>query len=222
MTASIDRAARLAEILADPNFEPELLRRSLAGDPFELAETTGRIGGQLPDHQPKLVGLGIRDEKAPLMPNRTNSLQSAGPGRPEIPLPGRLARVKVRMRSDGLIVKTRYSCNWCGPCLRWWRYTKRHKYEWGTSGKPEQTIVVVCHGLADDDVASAAVISIGRAGKGPRFVSLARNPLTYHWGCPGGVCQPAAGQRLPQHRTRAGTGWPGMHRRNAAGQRRRD
>ena len=27
MTTSVDLAARLAEILADPNFEPELLRR---------------------------------------------------------------------------------------------------------------------------------------------------------------------------------------------------
>ena len=80
MTASIDPAARLAEILADPNFEPELLRRSLAGDPFELAETTGRIGGQLPDHQPKLVGLGIRDEKPPYaQPNQFPTIRRSGP-----------------------------------------------------------------------------------------------------------------------------------------------
>ena len=179
MTASIDLAARLAEILADPNFEPELLRRSLAEDPFELAERTGRIGGQIPDHQQKLVGLGIRGTEPPLCPT------APIPYNPPVRADRKYlclvdSRVKVRMRSDGLIVKTRYSCNWCGPCLRWWRYTKRHKYEWGTSGKPEQTIVVVS-GLADDDVASAAVISIGRAGKGPRFVSLVRNPQTYHW-----------------------------------------
>ena len=42
MTAHSERGDELlAEILADPNFEPELLRRSLAGDPFELAETHG-------------------------------------------------------------------------------------------------------------------------------------------------------------------------------------
>ena len=89
-------------------------------------------------------------------------------------------KAKRRIRSDGQQVKTMYSCRKCGPCLRWWRLRKRHKYEWAISGQPAQTAVIVS-GLADDDVASDAAIAVGRAGDGQRLVSLVRNPLTYYW-----------------------------------------
>ena len=42
MTAAVDLSARLAEILADPSFEPELLARALADiddTPRTLAES---------------------------------------------------------------------------------------------------------------------------------------------------------------------------------------
>ena len=176
MVSLIDAA--VARII-DQMESPEMAGLADISAAWRKAVLDGRTSGQLPDHQPKLVGLGIRDEKPPLCP--TEPIPYNPPVRADRKYLCLVdSRVKVRMRSDGLIVKTRYSCNWCGPCLRWWRYCKRHKYEWGTSGKPEQTIVIVS-GLADDDVASAVITSIGRAGKGPRFVSLVRNPRTYHW-----------------------------------------
>ena len=172
-------AARLAEILADPNFEPELLRRSLAEDPFELAERTGRIGGQPDTENQENGAVGAKGVFSPLAPTAPNVyIKPVRAAREHLCLVDISA--KRRNRSDGDQTRTLYSCRKCGPCIQWWRFCKRHKYEWGISGKPEQT-VIVCHGLPDDDTASAAAIAVGRAGDGQRLVSLVRNKLTYHW-----------------------------------------
>ena len=126
----------------------------------------------------KMVRFGIGAENTPLCPTEPKVYIAPVRTREYYCLID--TSVKVRMRSDGQTVKTRYACGKCGPCLRWWRFRKRHLWEWGTSAKPEQTIITVS-GLADDDLASAAAIAVGRAGDGQRFVSLIRNPLTYHW-----------------------------------------
>ena len=128
---------RIAQLAADrPPDTPEALLR------IALAEQQAV--------QPKLVGLGIRDEKPPLCP--TEPIPYNPPVRADRKYLCLVdSRVKVRMRSDGLIVKTRYSCNWCGPCLRWWRYTasatstngapaaSRSKPSWSFPGWPMMT-----------------------------------------------------------------------------------
>ena len=176
MTTSVDLAARLAEILADPNFEPELLRRSLAEDPFELAETTGRIGGESTPYA-KNGAVWHRGSETPLCHTAPKVYNAPGWVGPYCSTD---TNVKRRERSDAQSMQTRFNCSDCDPCLANWQYRKRHRYEWETSGKPEQTIVAVS-GLADDDAASVAAIAIGRAGDGDRSVFLVRNPLTYHW-----------------------------------------
>ena len=139
---------------------------------FELGLETGLIGGQTK----KMVRLGIRDDTyiSPTEPKSYNPPSWSGA------YCLRDDTVRVRLRSDVQIVKTCFNCGDCGPCVVQWRYRKRHRYEWGITGKPEQTVVIVSE-LDDDGVAADAAIAIGRAGDGRRVVFLARNPSTYYW-----------------------------------------
>ena len=136
---------------------------------------TGRTPGK-PENQ-ELVGMGIRDENTPICPSAPKVYIAPGWVGPFCLID---SNVKRRQRSDSQQVQTCFNCGDCGPCLTNWQYRKRHKYEWLTSGQPEQTIVVVS-GLFDDDLASVAAIAIGRAGDADRSVFLVLNKLTYHW-----------------------------------------
>ena len=142
----------------------------------QMLRQTGRIGRPEPPKQ-EMVRRGIRDSEAPIYPAAPKVYVAPGWVGPYCLID---TNVKRRQRSDSQQVQTGFNCGDCGPCLANWQYRKRHKYEWLTSGKPEQTIVIVS-GLIDDDVASAAAIAIGRAGDADRSVFLVRNPLTYHW-----------------------------------------
>ena len=157
--------------------DPEYVRTLGLPPAFADAETTGRIGGQPDTEIPENGAVGHRAPETPLCPTAPKVYIPPGWVGPFCLID---TNVKRRQRSDAQTVQTRFSCGTCAPCLANWRYRKRHRFEWETSGKPEQTIVIVS-GLIDDDVASAANISIGNSGKGHRSVFLIRNPLTYHW-----------------------------------------
>ena len=117
--------------------------------------------------------------------------------------------LKLRLRSDLQPVRTRFACKDCVECVGYWRYCKRHRYEWGIDGKPLQTVVTVS-GLADDNVASNVAVAIGRAAHGQRVVFLYRDGATFLWVGRRGICGCSVRTGCHEYRTWSGQVWPGM------------
>ena len=201
MTISI--AERVAQLLADPTFEPELKRMAAPPSPpvETWADRAARLGytdGKPADAPRKPANVDFRDsvnttaelKNGSVGDRSTGSLQEPlSPTEPNIytrPLRPREYRcendrnLKLRLRSDLQPVRTRFACKDCVECVGYWRYCKRHRYEWGIDGKPLQTVVTVS-GLADDNVASNVAVAIGRAAHGQRVVFLYRDAATFRW-----------------------------------------
>ena len=130
MTAAVDLSARLAEILADPSFEPELLARALADiddTPRTLAESDERLARR----KQRRADMGIAPiKRAPLkMPPRADRFDCLAFG----------ASCRHTLMVDGTGIATPLPCGKCEPDREWRVFLKMVRYRHRVDG--DQTIL---------------------------------------------------------------------------------
>ena len=134
MTAGVDLSARLAEILADPDFEPELLARAVADTsdlPHNRAETDERLARRLR----RKADMGIVGERKlpPLVkPPRADRFDCLAFG----------ASCRHTLLSEGSNMATPLPCGKCEPDREWRVFLKMVRYRHLVQGG-DQTIVQI-------------------------------------------------------------------------------
>ena len=168
MTAAVDLSARLAEILADPSFEPELLARALADiddTPRTLAESDERLARR----KQRRADMGIAPAKRPplQMPPRADRFDCLAFG----------ASCRHTLMVDGTGIATPLPCGKCDPDREWRVFLKMVRYRHGMTFSGH---AVICPGWATIDAARQWATNQGRRAPGRR-VALLRRTEAYQW-----------------------------------------
>ena len=168
MTASVDLSARLAEILADPSFEPELLARALA-DIDDTPRTLAESDERLERRKQRRADMGIAPAKrAPLkMPPRADRFDCLAFG----------ASCRHTLMVDGTGIATPLPCGKCEPDREWRVFLKMVRYRHGMTTEGQ---AVICPGWATIDAARQWATNQGRRAPGRR-VALLRRTEAYQW-----------------------------------------
>ena len=171
MTAAIDLSARLAEILADPDFEPELLARALAdiGDtPRTLAESDARLEKRR--RRKAEMGIVAKPKRRPLkMPPRADRFDCLAFG----------ATCKYARLVDGSGMAHPMACRKCQPCQEWRVFKLMVRYRHFVRSCEEQTIVKAM-GCPNVDAARRWASAQGERCSDPRTCLLVRS-ADYRW-----------------------------------------
>ena len=167
MTA-VDLSARLAEILADPSFEPELLARALADiddTPRTLAESDERLARR----KQRRADMGIAPTTQPplKMPPRADKYDCLAFG----------ASCRHTLMVDGTGIATPLPCGKCEPDREWRVFLKMVRYRHRVDG--DQTIIRIM-GFPDPDKVRQWASKHGRQWPGAR-ISLIRSGADYLW-----------------------------------------
>ena len=119
MTASVDLSARLAEILADPSFEPELLARALA-DIDDTPRTLAESDERLERRKQRRADMGIAPTKRPPLkcPPRADRFDCLAFG----------ASCRHTLMVDGTSIATPLPCGKCEPDREWRVFLKMVRY----------------------------------------------------------------------------------------------
>ena len=130
MTAAVDLSARLAEILADPSFEPELLARALA-DIDDTPRTLAESDERLERRKQCRADMGIAPAKrAPLqVPPRAKRFDCLAFG----------ASCRHTLMVDSTPIATPLPCGKCEPDREWRVFLKMVRYRHRVDG--DQTIL---------------------------------------------------------------------------------
>ena len=170
MTAAVDLSARLAEILADPSFEPELLARALADiddTPRTLAESDERLARR----KQRRADMGIAPAKrAPLQkPPRADRFDCLAFG----------ASCRHTLMVDGTGIATPLPCGKCQPCQEWRVFKIMVRYR---HGRHESQMWIRVQGFQNVDTARKWSRGQGQRHGGQR-VTLLRRTALYLWEC---------------------------------------
>ena len=168
MTAAVDLSARLAEILADPSFEPELLARALADiddTPRTLAESDERLARR----KQRRADMGIAPTKrAPLkMPPRADQYDCLAFG----------ASCRHTLMVDGTGIATPLPCGKCEPDREWKVFLKMVRYRHRITEKGH---AVTCPDWPFIDDARRWAAKQGERVSGTRM-TLLRRTQDYCW-----------------------------------------
>ena len=168
MTAAVDLSARLAEILADPSFEPELLARALA-DIDDTPRTLAESDERLERRRQRRADMGIALAKRPplKMPPRADRFDCLAFG----------ASCRHTLMVDGTPIATPLPCGKCQPCREWRVFLKMVRYRHGITTEGQ---AVICPGWATIDAARQWATNQGRRAPGRR-VALLRRTEAYQW-----------------------------------------
>ena len=168
MTAAVDLSARLAEILADPSFEPELLARALA-DIDDTPRTLAESDERLERWKQRRADMGIAPAKrAPLTkPPRADRFDCLAFG----------ASCRHTLMVDGTGIATPLPCGECSPCQEWrvFKIMVRYRHSIGDY----QTIIKAV-GFRDVDAARKWASEQGRRCSHSRMTLLCRG-ADYWW-----------------------------------------
>ena len=164
-------ADRLAELLADPTFEPELLAESQRST--ELPWWFGQLRTDVPYARPQKMSVSAYRGFNPIGRN----LQKPMPVRPrEYRCAAYGSLVKHGQTGDGTYFKKPLNCGQCVRCLEWRVQLKAHQFALWTGS---HTIIRVS-GFVDPDDARKWLTSQGRRTGGQRVSLLIRNEA-YTW-----------------------------------------
>ena len=168
MTAAVDLSARLAEILADPSFEPELLARALA-DIDDTPRTLAESDERLERRKQRRADMGIAPAKRPplKMPPRADRFDCLAFG----------ASCRHTLMVDGTGIATPLPCGKCEPDREWRVFLKMVRYRHGMTTEGQ---AVICPGWATIDAARQWATNQGRRAPGRR-VALLRRTEAYQW-----------------------------------------
>ena len=170
MTAAVDLSARLAEILADPSFEPELLARALADiddTPRTLAESDERLARR----KQRRADMGIAPTTRPplKMPPRADRFDCLAFG----------ASCRHTLMVDGTGIATPLPCGECSPCREWRVFKIMVRYRHGIG---ELQTIIRLLGFSSIDAARYWASKHCRRYAKPR-VTLLRRAADYRWEC---------------------------------------
>ena len=170
MTASVDLSARLAEILADPSFEPELLARALA-DIDDTPRTLAESDERLERRKQRRADMGIAPTTRPplKMPPRADKYDCLAFG----------ASCRHTLMVDGTGIATPLPCGECEPDREWRVFLKMVRYRHRVS---QTHGVVMAIGFPDVDAAARWRSHQGKRAPGARVALLIRNK-DYRWEC---------------------------------------
>ena len=164
-------ADRLAELLADPTFEPELLAESQRTT--ELPWWFGQLRTDVAYARPQKMSVSPYGVKTPIGRNRQKPL----PVRPrEYRCAAYGSLVKHGQTGDGSYFKKPLNCGKCFRCQEWRVQLKMHQFALWAG----RHTMVTASGFADPDDVRKWITGQGRAVGGQRVAMVRRNDA-YTW-----------------------------------------
>ena len=171
MPGMISIAERVAQLLADPTFEPELLAESQRS--IELPWWFGQLRTDVAYARPQKMSVSAYRGFNPIGRN----LQKPMPVRPrEYRCAAYGSLVKHGQTGDGSYFKKPLNCGKCVRCLEWRVQLKMHQFALWAG----RHTMVTASGFADPDDVRKWITGQGRAVGGQRVAMVRRNDA-YTW-----------------------------------------